>query len=318
MYDVNKLIYDLRGTAFHVGDQIVYLNDSMFGMKKFPNDRLIFLINQAGMIVQAALKEDRQIAHNHLLTYRDTIALPDDLMFLQEVRVYEDYIENEAEGTATSAGSNTTLNDSAAAFTASMVGMRVDNETDGSSGIITSVQSATQIVCSAGLSAGSDNTFSSGDSYAIYNHLQSTSRQVTDALSVEFAASDEKLVELRPVGSLSGFPQRYSFYEARGTNSPLGARFIVFDVKPDQKYFFDVYYYPTAPALTATSQSPYMATQYQELLFLKLCELVALRLGDTRRKQEFKQDYGVAFAEYMRLLGDQYTPIAPIYRTLGI
>lgn len=318
MYDVNKLIYDLRGTAFHVGDQIVYLNDSMFGLKKFPNDRVIFLINQAGVIVQAALKEDRQIAHNHLLTYRDTIALPDDLMFLQEIRVYEDYIVNAEEGTATSAGSNTTLNDSTAAFTASMIGMRVDNETDGSSGVVTSVPSATQLVCSAGLSAGSDNTFASGDSYAVYNHLASTSKQVTEALTVEYAASDEKLVELRPIGSLSGFPQRFSFYEARGTNSPLGARFVVFDVKPDAKYFFDVYYFPTPPTLTTTSQTPYMAMQYQELLFLKLCELVALRLGDQKRKQEFKLDYVNAFAEYMRLLGDQYTPIAPIYRTLGV
>lgn len=318
MYDVNKLMYDIRGTAFTFEKRTIFLNDSTFGLKKFTDARLLFLINQAGIIVQTQLQEDRQVAHNHLLTFRDTIALPDDLMFLQSLRLYEDYIENEAEGTADAGGSSTTLIDADAGFDSSMIGYRIDNTTDGSSSIITAVNSTTELECSAGLSAGTDNTFSEDDEYEIYNHLQSTSKTLTEAVELEFVASDEKMIVDRPVGTTSGTPTKYSFYEARGTNSPRGARFAVFNYMPDQKYFFDVYYFPVHPTLTTSSDQPYIATQYQELIYLKLAELVALRLGDMNRKAEFKNDFTLALPKYKILLDDQYTPISPVINAYGI
>lgn len=73
------------------------------------------------------------------------------------------------DGSHTGADSSTVLIDSSATFQATGVapGMTVVNTTDGSSGTVSTVDSETQLTLASALTGGSDNTFQSGDSYAI-------------------------------------------------------------------------------------------------------------------------------------------------------
>lgn len=70
-----------------------------------------------------------------------------------------------ASGTATAGSGTTTLIDSTASFTSSYVGHSIRNITDGSNALITAVTSATQLT--AALSGGSDNNWTSNDTYKI-------------------------------------------------------------------------------------------------------------------------------------------------------
>lgn len=82
--------------------------------------------------------------------------------------IEHDTIESVATGTVTTAdATGTTLIDSAASFTTSTaVGEYIYNETDGSYGKITSIDSATQVTCET-LQGGTDNDFDLADAYSI-------------------------------------------------------------------------------------------------------------------------------------------------------
>lgn len=70
-----------------------------------------------------------------------------------------------ASGTDTTGSGTTTLNDSAASFVSSYVGHAIQNTTDGSYGLITSVASGTQLICT--LTGGTNNTWTLADAYTI-------------------------------------------------------------------------------------------------------------------------------------------------------
>lgn len=70
-----------------------------------------------------------------------------------------------ASGTDTTGSGTTTLNDSAASFISDYVGHAIQNTTDGSEGLVTSVASGTQLVCT--LANGTNNTWTIGDAYTI-------------------------------------------------------------------------------------------------------------------------------------------------------
>jgi hypothetical protein len=70
-----------------------------------------------------------------------------------------------ASGSATAGSATTTLIDAAASFASSYVGHSIRNITDGSNALITAVTSTTQLT--ATLSGGSDNNWTSGDTYKI-------------------------------------------------------------------------------------------------------------------------------------------------------
>lgn len=82
--------------------------------------------------------------------------------------IEHDTILSVATGTVTTAdATGTTLIDSAASFTTSTaVGEYIYNETDGSYGKITSIDSATQVTCET-LQGGTDNDFDLSDAYSI-------------------------------------------------------------------------------------------------------------------------------------------------------
>lgn len=98
--------------------------------------------------------------------------------------IEHDTIISVATGTVTTAdATGTTLTDSAASFTTSTaVGEYIYNETDGSYGKITSVDSATQVTCET-LQGGTDNDFDLTDAYSIsaaisYSDLTFSSNEV--------------------------------------------------------------------------------------------------------------------------------------------
>tara|TARA_R110002012_G_scaffold52941_2_gene136026 strand:+ start:3049 stop:3579 length:531 start_codon:yes stop_codon:yes gene_type:complete len=72
----------------------------------------------------------------------------------------------EVSGTYSGVGHDTVLIDSSASFTEEMVGSKVHNTTDGSTGIISTFTSSTQVELDD-LTGGSDNSWDASDAYTI-------------------------------------------------------------------------------------------------------------------------------------------------------
>ncbi len=294
----SQLREDIRGTEFLYRGQPIDLHGAI-SERVMSKTRLDMLIHEAGREVQAELRDQRQIKHNHMQKSNDTFAAPSDMLILSKIIIYDDDNENKASGTATGATSTTVLIDSTATFlTTVAVGDRVDNTTDGSATLITSVDSNTQVTCGA-LVGGSDNQFQSGDSYEIYDPDAETTKVITDGFEMTPAMGLDALREQREVIRINdeiispnvpseGMPKRYMLYEQDGT------QFFLWDLKPDARYFFDVFYYPSLADMPGDGTELKMRQIFQSLYYLKSCEKVALRLRDYQAMSQFLQRYEMA------------------------
>ena len=119
----------------------------------------------------------------------------------------------------------TTLNDSTANFTATVIiGDRVKNLTDGSSGIITTVN-ATSLVCLAGFTGGQENAVDTGDRYVVERPLV-TLRIVSvdgclyDGVELPYATED-RLDRLTPGWELRRTGPKYWSVDSTETPSVL-------------------------------------------------------------------------------------------------
>lgn len=276
---------DIRGTEFMYRGAPTDLRGAT-GERIMSNTRLNLIINEAGREVQALLKDKREIRHNHCMLGSDAVPLPSDMLVLDQVILYDDENETLEEGTATGATSATVLVDSAQTnfLTTLAVGHRVDNITDGSSGTILTVDSNTQVTLSASLTGGADNTFQSGDEYAIYDPEAETEYYITEGTKLPgpvLAFDSLKTNRTEDTGK----PETFSIKEQDGT------QFILWDVPCDARYFFDVFYYPSIEDFTDDGDTTTVRQIYQSLFFAKACEKVALRLGDDRGIERFAIQY---------------------------
>lgn len=288
----------IRGTTFLYRGQEIDLHGSI-GERVMSKTNLDYLINEAGNEIQAEIRDKREIRHNHMQKTNDTFAAPSDMLILSKIVVYDDDNENKASGTVTGATSTTVLIDSTASFlTTVAIGDRVDNTTDGSSTLITTVDSNTQITCSA-LVGGNDNQFTAADAYEIYDPDAETTKVISDGFEMAPAMGLDALRDQREVTRLNdeiispntpneGMPQKFMLYEQDGT------QFFLWDIKPDARYFFDVFYYPTLDDMAGDGTALKMRQIFQSLYYLKACEKVALRLRDYQAMQQFLQRYEMA------------------------
>jgi hypothetical protein len=293
----SKLREDVRGTEFIYRGQPIDLHGSL-GERVMSKTRLDMLIHEAGREIQAEIRDQRQVKHNHMSKNNDTFAAPSDMLILSKIIVYDDDNENKASGTATGATSGTVLIDSSAEFTSTVaVGDRVDNTTDGSAALITAVDSDTQITCGE-LIGGSDNQFEADDAYEIYDPDAETTKVITDGFELEPAMGLDSLREQREVIRLNdeiispnvpseGMPQRYLLYEQDGV------QFFLWDVKPDARYFFDVFYLKNLDDMTGDGDTLKLRQVFQSLYYLRSCYKVAQRLRDYQASNQFLQDYEI-------------------------
>lgn len=278
-----EILKDLiRGTDFVYRGQPTDLRGAL-GERIMSNTLLGVIIHAAGNEVQLDIKAKREIKHNHCILGSDALPLPSDLLILNKIVIYDDDNVDVAAGVATG-GSGTTLQDSAATFVTSgvAVGHRVDSKTDGSSALVTTVNSETLLTFSGGLTGGSDNTFASGDSYSIYDPDAKTQYAITEGVELKQANSLSKLTELRD--DVSGKPRQYGQYEQSGT------QFALWDVKADKRYFVDTFYYPELVDM-ADADGMRLGNIYQNMYYYKACEHIALRLADYNANALFGTEY---------------------------
>lgn len=316
---LQSLENDIQGTEFIYRGQPFRLNENdSVAQKLMPQTRLRFLINEAGREIQRKLREDRNVKHNFMPLGTDVLALPSDLFILDRIAIYDDYNVTKESGTQTGSASATVLQDSDADFvTNCAVGDRVDNTTDGSYTTITTIDSATQITCSA-LAGGTDNTFSTDDEYAVYDPDAETVNNVTESVELNMVTTLSELTRNKLVDEEeTGQPTKFMFYESKSSVDTEGIFYVTLDVVTDARYFYDVYYWPTMGSWEVADDSPHISTMYQDLFYPLSCAKVAQRLGDMRSFEFFLADYNRIFRDCAEAINDRSNrPVMTSFRLM--
>lgn len=304
---LQSLENDIQGTEFIYRGQPFRINENdSLALKIMPQTRLRFLINEAGREIQRKIREDRNVKHNFMPLGTDVLALPPDLFILDRIAVYDDYNATKESGTQTGSASTTVLQDSAADFvTNCAVGDRVDNTTDGSYTTITTIDSATQITCSA-LTGGTDDTFAADDTYVVYDPDAETVNNVTESSELELVTSIFELTRNKAVDEEeAGQPTKFMFYESKSSGDAQGIFYVTFDVVTDARYFYDVYYWPTHANWETEGDAPHISTMYQDLFYPLASAKVAQRLGDMKSFEFFMADYNRMLRDCMDAIQDR-------------
>lgn len=313
---LQSLEQDILGTEFVYRGKPLRLNENDALVQSImPATRVKFLINEAGREIQRRLREDRNVKHNFMPLGTDVLALPSDLFILDRIAIYDSSNDTKESGTQTGSASTTVLQDSAADFvTNCAVGDRVDNTTDGSYTTITTIDSATQITCSA-LTGGTDNTFAADDAYTIYDPDAVTTDNVTESVELEQVSSIYELTRDKVQDDEeTGQPTKYMFYESKSSADAQGIFYVTMDVVTDARYFYDVYYWPTMGNWETDGDAPHISTMYQDIYYPLACAKIAQRLGDRQGFEFFLADYNRIFLDCQRAVMDRSsTPVSTKY-----
>ena len=279
-----QLREDVKLTEFTYRGQSIDLVGSL-GQRVMSTTRLDMLIHEAGREIQAEVKDKREIDHNHCILDSDALPLPSDMLILGSVIIYPDDNVTEVEGAVTGATSATVLIDADATFVTDevAVGDRVDNTTDGSAGLVLTIDSETQLTLASSLTGGTNNAFTADDTYEIYDPDAETAYAITEGMMLTPSMTMNKLTEGN--ASPAGKPTSYMVQEQDGIQH------LLFNVMADKRYFIDVFYWPTLADMAGDGTELKLRAIYQSLYYLKTCEKVALRLGDDRSLSRFAAMY---------------------------
>jgi len=152
---------------------------------------------------------------------------------------------HEVTGSKTGSSSTTVLTDTTAGFVADgvAIGDMITNDTDGSTARVVSVDSATQITCTA-LADGTDNTWTSGDEYTItgtnyeiassWNFRAPYSLRLSEDEDVEFEYVEDKDFTKHKFVSPRGQP-------LYGLTYKNGTRLLRIDWDTNERFIFEFY-----------------------------------------------------------------------------